>query len=341
VSAIHSGVALARLGVRVRINIEVTADPVSAAPSSVPCFHYLDSIGADLKRPATVIREADMWDLQALNANSPYTSWARWLPSEDRVVRELHPDYSSMLVRLPYRSRGALTRRAYTLGLVIPTRALWSEEEDARLRADPTLRVLPGRTRGAINKERRKLGQSRPRLYTSEEVAALKAGARTLPGRTERSIAGIRRRLGLTRPNARWGGDEVTILRTHLGTRSYAQLVREFLPGRTRNGAQRKALGFGGNVVQHISDPGGLIEAIEREVPHGLPPLVRQEVLQELALWVLEGAINMGGIQQAVQKAIRQTYAMYPVLGAPLSLDAPGWDGGPPLIERVTESVWA
>jgi hypothetical protein len=40
------------------------------------------------------------------------------------------------------------------------------------------------------------------------------------------------------------------------------------------------------------------------------------------------------------RKAVSAHYRMFPVIGAPISLDEPAFGDGPPLIERITTSLW-
>jgi hypothetical protein len=79
---------------------------------------------------------------------------------------------------------------------------------------------------------------------------------------------------------------------------------------------------------------------MSRAVPWNLPKHIRDEIIQEVALSFLEGAYVLANLAEAVRFAAKAVNRMYPTLGAPVSLDAPMFGDGLPLIERISESVW-
>lgn len=82
-----------------------------------------------------------------------------------------------------------------------------------------------------------------------------------------------------------------------------------------------------------------LIEAVNAAVPRTLPEHVRSDLCQDLILAVLEGEIPLEGIQHQVKPYLTRVYRMFPVIGAPLSLDMPLFDDGPTTLGDSIEST--
>jgi hypothetical protein len=116
--------------------------------------------------------------------------------------------------------------------------------------------------------------------------------------------------------------------------------------GRTLSGVQnrRYRLGIRLRAAPHISRPKREqqpdLHAISRAVPWNFPKHIRDEIIQEVALGILEGAYLAANLAEAVRFAAKAVYRSYPTLGAPVSLDARMFGDGLPLIERISESVW-
>jgi hypothetical protein len=78
-----------------------------------------------------------------------------------------------------------------------------------------------------------------------------------------------------------------------------------------------------------------IIASLKRIVPECA---AQWDIIQSAAALFLEGAA--ASLELAASLARRQHWREYPVLGAPVSLDAPIWEGGPALIERISRGLW-
>lgn len=91
--------------------------------------------------------------LRTLNERRGYAGNNKlWTEAEDKICRDLHPDYQAILRTLPYRSYYAVRNRCQKLGLA-PKRNLVTSADVSKLRRfystskpDELRRLLPGRS---------------------------------------------------------------------------------------------------------------------------------------------------------------------------------------------------
>lgn len=256
---------------------------------------------------------------------------------------------------LPGRTRAALLSRRFECGLSAarPSRLdqTWTPEEIAQLLATPST-VLPGRSASSVSCKRSRMARSKrlaAETWTNSEDEMVKSGIKPL-GRTKNAYASRRGLLGLTDTQTRWTDDELARLRLVYG-KMPARLIASEFPGRTRSAIDyigRRHFGPHGvrcfvlaapNVIirQSASD---LMSVLDAAVPRGLPHHVRSDVIGDLALRFLENDMDTGDLPRQVRLALTSHYRMHPVMGAPVSLDAPMFDDGPPLVERLHRGLW-
>lgn len=216
-----------------------------------------------------------------------------------------------------------------------------------KLRAGARAFELPGRSPDAVRHKRHKMGLARSAApnWTAEELAALREDPyrASLPGRSKGAIKRQRYLQGLTAKCSRWDEESRSLLRARYGTLDRAGW-HAVLPNRSHRAIRAMA-----HYLQVTRDrqrrrawstPQNVMATVTQAIPAGLPANVRDEVLQMVMLDVLEGAGDGSDLAALVGRALKRQYKLYPQLGGPISLDAPTFVDGPPLIERITESVW-
>lgn len=240
----------------------------------------------------------------------------------------------------------------------------WTSEELAQIR-DGLSDIPPGRTHAAAKHQRAKfrMVEAGPpiRIWTESEIALLRAN-KAVPGRSRWAVNGKRLELGITarreRPQVPWSDAEIAKLRLFHGRMAPVDYVTHF-PGRTvegiRSRANRRLGAHGVNAMLVIASrrasiarptiilrnsAADLMTALDRAVPRSLPHHVRSDVIGDLALRFLEGDMDPRDLPRQVRLALTAHYRMHPVMGAPVSLDAPMFDHGPTLAERLHRGLW-
>jgi len=92
--------------------------------------------------------------------------------------------------------------------------------------------------------------------------------------------------------------------------------------GYSREGIQRTRYPFIRSVDLQVEGMDLLIE-INSLIPLVLPPQVREEVGQDLAVAILDGTLSMGEVKTSVPNFIKEVYRRYPTKYGMLSLDQP------------------
>lgn len=85
---------------------------------------------------------------------------------------------------------------------------------------------------------------------------------------------------------------------------------------------------------------GDLLAAINNIVPRGLPPVIRADVCQDLALAIIAGEIRLSAVSaETIVEFTRAAYKLSPLASGRVSLDAPCFDDdSPSLLDRMTAS---
>jgi hypothetical protein len=229
----------------------------------------------------------------------------------------------------------------------VPLRSRWTPEQSAKLlelastHTDAQLVLLLGRTEAAITNRRHLIGIGKVKRWTSDENSQLCANPalNNLPGRTARAVATHRRRcLQLIRPSpAQWTPVEDCALM--LDSRS------PVIEGRSASAIKNRRSRLGLTILAAAipwspAPQKSLWDLIRCEVPRHLPSQIRDEIIQEVALSILEGKYRLVNVREAVKAATKAVHRIYPTLGAPVSLDVPMFGDGSPLIERISEGLW-
>jgi hypothetical protein len=220
-------------------------------------------------------------------------------------------------------------------------------------------RLIKGDTecQGCVNAQRRQGRPPRPRkAWTLEEdLVLLDDPFAELPERTASAIKHRRQRIGAFRTELRFHADtgktylkaEITTLKRLYGLVSPEELEAA-LPGRSYIAlvAFCRRYGIKRNVKKktrkvHLSEKTRqtLADRIRGAVPREMPRQVRDEVVQDLILAVLEGRVPIKDIRNQVKAAITRTYAMFPDRGAHLSIDAQLYDDGSTTLVDTIEST--
>lgn len=80
-----------------------------------------------------------------------------------------------------------------------------------------------------------------------------------------------------------------------------------------------------------------MLLAVDSIVPKNLPPIIREEVCQDMVLAILEGEITREELAERRQQFIKGVFKRYPLKYGHVSLDAPMWsDSGKTLHDVLT-----
>lgn len=133
----------------------------------------------DLRRVSKDAARAQVQRERCRRRGVNFYGYRIWTKIEDRIVRNLYPDYVALRKALPLRSYWAIQSRACYLG-ISKKRKPWTSrdlQKLGRIFSQATwaelYQAFPGRTQNEIKSRARKAGYTRPRVYPKTGVPVL------------------------------------------------------------------------------------------------------------------------------------------------------------------------
>lgn len=119
----------------------------------------------------------------------------------------------------------------------------------------------------------------------------------------------------------------------------YADRIREYERQRAYKRRWLVQAGSSASLHQRLT-ANEIFTAANCAVSSSLPAYIRDDVISEMVLAILEGRLIPKDAKARVGEFLTAYYRLHPVKFGPISLDEPVFEGGPALIERISEGMW-